>query len=372
MARNLGPVTRLLPYLLGTIGLAVLGLAALGFIGSSGFAYDFAAYDLAARRLADGQPLYPPGVAGAYNAGAYADLYLYAPPLAVALLPLAVLGPAAAANAWFLVRIGLLIAGCAVMPVRKEVRIATFGVAALSFPILYDLNLGNLSIVIFALSAVIWRARERPLASLALASILTVRYGFAIVLIGWLVRRRFEAIGWTIAAGVVIALATLPIVGVGAWSDYMTNLQGLRDISTGPHNLTLATTGLSLGLGPQFRQLLVLAGMGSALVVTVYAGLRRDAETALVVSLAAAIMFAPFFHPHYLAGLLIPGAFLAGRGHWWGLILPLLGWLPGEVQPLVAIAGMTLPLFAGPALRPDGPDQPTATELGLSARAPSS
>jgi hypothetical protein len=372
MARNLGSVARLAPYVLGAIGLAVLGLAAVGFIGSSGFAYDFAAYDLAARRLAGGQPLYPHGVAEAYNAGAYANLYLYAPPLAVALIPLTLLTPAAAAGTWFFVRIGLLVAGCAIMPVRREVRIATFGVAALSFPVLYDLNLGNLSIVMFALSAVIWRERDRPLASIALATILTVRYGFAIVLVGWLVRRRFQAIGWTVAAGIVIALATLPIVGVGGWLDYMTNLQSLRDISTGPHNLTLATTGLALGLSAELRQLLVLVGIGLALAVTVYAGLRRDAETALVVSLAAAILFAPFFHPHYLVELLIPAAFLAGRGRWWGLVLPLLGWLPGELLPVVAIAGMTLPLFAGPAKDPDESDQLAATSLGRSARAPSS
>lgn len=348
MARMLGSVARFAPYLLGAIGLIVLGLAAIGFIGSTGFAYDFVAYDLAARRLAADQLLYPPGIAEAYNAGAYANLYLYAPPLAIALVPLSVLAPSAAAVTWLLLRVGLLAIGCAIMPVRREIRIATFGVAALSFPVLYDLNLGNLSIILFALSALIWRERDRPVASLALAAILTVRYGFAIVLVGWLVRRRFRAVIWTIAAGIVIGLATLPIVGVGGWLDYMTNLQSLRDISTGPHNLTLGTTGLALGLSPGFGPLLVVTGIVLALVATVFAGLRRDGETAVVVSLAAAVLFAPFFHPHYLVALLIPGAFLAGRGHWWGLVLPLLGWLPGEVLPLVAIAGMALPLVAGP------------------------
>jgi hypothetical protein len=372
MASNLGSVTRFAPYLLGAVGLGVLALAAIGFIGSPGFAYDFAAYDLAARRLAAGQPLYPPGIAEAYNAGAYANLYLYAPPLAVALIPLTVLSSAVAADAWFFARIALLVAGCAILPVRREVRIATFGIAALSFPVLYDLNLGNLSIVIFALSALIWRERDRPLASIALAAILTVRYGFAIVLVGWLVRRRFQAIGWTIAAGLVIALATLPIVGVGGWLDYMTNLRSLRDISTGPHNLTLGSTALALGLSADLRPVLVLAGIALSLVTTVFAALRRDAETALVVSLAAAILFAPFFHPHYLVELLIPAAFLAGRGHWWALALPLLGWLPGELLPLVAIAGMALPLVARPAASSDDSDQPAATSLGRSARAPSS
>lgn len=370
MARNLGSVARFAPYLLGAVGLVVLGLAAVGFIGSTGFAYDFAAYDLAARRLAVGQPLYPPGVAEAYNAGAYANLYLYAPPLAVALIPLSALQSTVAALVWLIVRIGLLAVGCATMPVRREVRIATFGIAVLSFPVLYDLNLGNLSIVLFALSAVIWRERDRPVASVALAAILSVRYGFAIVLVGWLVGRRFQAIAWTIAAGVVIGLATLPIVGVGGWLDYMTNLQSLRDISTGPHNLTLGTTGLALGLSPGFRPLLVLVGIALAFAATVFAGLRRDAETAVVVSLAASVLFAPFFHPHYLVGLLIPAAFLAGRGHWWGLGLPLLGWLPGEILPLVAIAGMALPIVAERGSTPDGPARAAAPSLIRTRAAP--
>jgi Glycosyltransferase family 87 len=371
MARTRESVARLAPYLLGAVGLVVLGLAVFVLIGSAGFGYDYTAYDLAARRLAAGEPLYPPGLAAAYNAGAYAGLYLYAPPLAITLVPLTALDPTAAADAWFVARIGLLALGCAILPVRREVRIATFGVAALAFPVLYDLNLGNLSIVIFALSAVTWRERERPLASVALATVLTVRYGFAIVLVGWLVRRRFRAIGWTIAAGIAIGLATLPIVGVGGWLDYVTNLRQLGDISTGPHNLTLATTLSALGVSADVRPILVLTGIGLALVATAYAGLRRDAETALVVSLGAAVLFAPFFHPHYLAGLLIPAAFLAERGRWWGLGLPLLGWLPGELLPLVAILGMVLPL-AAPRERPADPAQPTAASLSRSDLAPSS
>jgi hypothetical protein len=372
MGRFLGSIVGLVPYLLGGLGLAVIGLAAVAFIGSPGFAYDFSAYDLAARRLADGQALYPPGVAEAYNAGAYADLYLYPPPLAVALIPMTTLAPTSAAIVWLGARIALLVAGCTVLPVRREIRIATFGVAAISFPVVYDLNLGNLSIVLFALSAVIWRARDRPLASAALAAMLTVRFGFAIVLLGWVARRRFRAIGWTIAAGLAIALATLPIVGIGGWLDYMTNLRALRDISTGPHNLNLGTTGQAVGLSPESSPLLVLAGIAIAIGVTVYAAFRRDPETALVVSLTASLLFAPFLHPHYLVALLIPAAFLAARGWWWSLALPLLGWLPGAALPLVAIIGMTLPLLAQPRAAPDGPVQPVASSLKRSARAPSS
>ncbi|HEY5437034.1 MAG TPA: hypothetical protein VIK13_17535, partial [Candidatus Limnocylindrales bacterium] len=75
-------MTRLLPWLLAAVGVAVLVVSAFMFIGSTGFGYDYMAYDAAARRLAAGLPLYPPGTASAYNSGAYSGLYLYAPPLA--------------------------------------------------------------------------------------------------------------------------------------------------------------------------------------------------------------------------------------------------------------------------------------------------
>jgi hypothetical protein len=348
MAPNFRSAARLVPFLLCAVGVGVLALATIGFIGSSGFAYDYSAYDLAARRLAGGGLLYPPGTAEAYNGGSYAGLYLYAPPLAAALIPITVLAPTTAAIAWFWLRIALLAVGCALLPVRRDVRMAAFGIAAMSFPVLYDLNLGNLSIVLFALSALVWRYRERPIAPIALAAILSVRYSFALVPIGLLLRRRFRPIVWMIVAGLGIAIATLPIVGLGGWTDYVTILRSIRDISTGPHNITLATTALALGVPDGVAPVFALAGIAVALVTTGYAALRRDGETALVVSLAGTLLFAPFFHPHYLVALLVPAAFLAGRGRWWGLGLPLLGWLPGPVLPLVAIAGMVAPLLAGP------------------------
>jgi len=344
------------PYIAGAVGLAVLLVAATQFIGSSGFSYDFAAYDLAARRIATGGLLYPAGVAEAYNSGEYANLYLYAPPLAVALLPITALTPATAAVAFLWLRVGLLLVSCVLLPISRRARAATLGVAGLSFPVLFDLNLGNLSIVLFALSVIAWRYRGRPGASLALAAILSVRYWFAIVIVRWLVRREIRPLAWTLGAGLAVGAITLPIVGINGWIDYVSVLRGLTDVSTGPHNITFADTLSAIGVGSGLKPYIVAATIGVSLAVTVYAARSMDAETSLVVALAAAILFAPFLHPHYLVGLLIPAAFLAGRGHWWGLVLPLLGWLPSEFLPIVALVGMIAPLAAG---RPRDPAMAT-------------
>jgi hypothetical protein len=343
MANTGRALTRLAPILLAAFGVVILLLATVSFVASSGFAYDYEAYDLAARRLAAGQALYPPGLAEAYNSGQYAGLYLYPPPLAVALIPLTLLVPDLAALAWLALRLVVLLVGVALLPVSALARGAVLAVAAISFPVWYDLNLGNLCVVLFALSALIWCYRERPVGAVALAVAGVLRYPFGLVLLGWLIRRRWSAVAWTVAAGVAIGVATLPFVGIQGWLDYLASLSALRDVSAGEHNLSLATTAHALGL-PSPDGLWVAAGIAVAAAATAWAAVRRDAETAVVVSLTGTILFFPFFHPHYLVQLLVPAAFLAGRGQWWGLALPLLGWLPGAALAPVAIVATVLPL----------------------------
>ena len=344
MANTRAALVRLAPIMLVSFGLVMLLLATRSFVGSSGFGYDYEAYDGAARRIAAGQALYPPGTAEAYNSGSYAGLYLYPPPPAVALVPLvSVLDADTAAMAWLWLRLVALAIGIAILPISSLARGATFLAASISFPVWYDLNLGNTSIVLVALSAVIWRFQGRAAGSVALAVAGVLRYPFAIVLLGWAAARRWRAVGVTIVAGLLIGAATLPVVGLDGWLDYVALLRGLGDVTSGEHNLSLATTAQALGI-PGPSALFVGLGIAIALGATVFAARRRDAATSTVVSLAATILFFPFFHPHYLVQLLIPAAFLAGRGQWWGISLPVLGWLPGEWMPLVAVAGTLLPL----------------------------
>ena len=343
MANTGRALTRLGPVLLAAFGVAILLLITVSFVGSSGFAYDYQAYDLAARRVAEGQALYPAGAAEAYNSAQYAGLYLYPPPLAVSLVPLTVLSPEQAALAWLALRLALLVVGIALLPISVAARTAVLAVAAISFPVWYDLNLGNLSIFLFAISVIIWRYRDRPAASIALGVAGVLRYPFGLVLLAWLLERRWRAIAWTIAAGLVIGVATLPFVGVQGWLDYLGSLRALRDVSAGEHNLSLATTAHALGIGAD--GLWVAAGIAAAAGATAWAAIRRDPETAVVVALTGTILFFPFFHPHYLVQLLVPAAFLAGRGQWWGLVLPLLGWLPGATLAPVAIVATYLPLL---------------------------
>jgi hypothetical protein len=44
--------------------------------------------------------------------------------------------------------------------------------------------------------------------------------------------------------------------------------------------------------------------------------------------------------------VVLPAAYLADRGRWWAIGLPLLSWLPAALLPLVALAGVLGPFLA--------------------------
>lgn len=337
------------------LGALILALAVMVFIGSRGFGYDFAAYDEAARRITAGASVYLPDTAARYAAGSYEGLYLYPPQLAIAMVALTVFDPATATFAWMFLRIGLLALGCAILPVRPGIRLLTFAVACVSYPVLFDLNLGNISVLAFALSAMAWRTAGRPAAAFAHAALIAMRFPFGIFFVQWLMQRGWRSIVWTIAAGVTLILLSLPIVGVATYVDYVTILRGLPDISTGPHNLSLRSSALALGVGPDAAALAMPIGYLLGLGSVAYAARRRDPDVAFVVTATATLVVSPFIHPHYLVLLLLPAALLADRGRGWAIALPLVGWLPDPFLPLAGPLAIALLLTTRPAVPPSTP-----------------
>jgi Glycosyltransferase family 87 len=357
-------VTAGAPFASAVVGAILLVLAAVIFVNSRGFGYDYAAYDAAARRIASGVALYLPGTAEAYARGAYEGLYLYPPPLAIALVPLTGFDEHTATLLWMAVRIALLVVGCAVLPVGTRVRLLNFAVACISFPVLFDLNLGNVSIVVFALSALAWRLDGRLASAIVHAVLVAIRFPFGIFFALWLAQRRFGILLATVFAGAALIALSLPIVGVGTYQDYVTILRSLPDISTGEHNLSIRGTVAGLGLGDPTLTAVTLVGYALGLGAVLFAGLHRDRHVAFVMTAVATLVVSPFIHPHYLVLLLLPAALLAERGQSWGLLLPLTGWLPDPVLPFVApitliLLGLlpagsatALPSASSPAVRP--------------------
>lgn len=339
------------PFAVAAFGLVILALASRMFIGSEGFGYDYLAYDDAARRIAAAEPLYLPETVQAYAEGRYEGLYLYPPPLAIAFVPLTVVSQSAATTAWMVLRLLFLIGACLAMPVSVRARLVTMGVAGASFPVLFDLNIGNVSIVVFALCVAAWRWMGTPVAAashvlLALIRLPTLLFGLL-----WLAQRRYRALGWTIAVGVAVLLVSLPIVGIGTYADYVAILRGLSRITGGEHDLSFGSTMANLGASSTLAGVAVMGSYVLGLAAVLFAARRRDESTAFVVTALATLFTAPFMHPHYLVLLLLPAALLMGRGYWWGAGLPLLGWLPDILLPFTGVLAIGLLLAV--------PDRPT-------------
>lgn len=346
-------------------GLALLGLMVLisaisVWIGRSpGWAYDFHAYyDAALRFIATGTPYQAETLAGPFRPGPF-GLYLYSPPLALLFAPLTWLGEQGAIFLWLGLRLVVLALTCALMPVSTPIRLATLGVASLSAPVLFDLDLGNVSLIVTFFAVLVWRWLDRPLGSIALAASLTLRPTMALICGWWLLRGRWRPVAWTATAFLIIVLATLPFVGIDGWLQYVTVLRNVSDVTGVRSNVDLGSSVLLLG-GPVWAASLALFAGYAIAVVAMLLSLRRDRELSYIVTVMATLLLAPLLWDHYLTNLLLPAAFLASRGRPWALALPLLCWSPPllavafpqlrgvaeAVLPYVAVAGLLLPFTA--------------------------
>ena len=336
-----------LPVLLaGVAVIVVLGVLVIeGLQQTAGWGYDFRAYyDAAVRLVQTGSPYQVETLSGPFQPGP-AGLYLYSPVPALVVVPLTWLGMASATLVWLLLRLALLVATCVLLPVPRWVKVASLGVSLISAPFLYDLNLGNVSLIVTFLTVVTWRWLDEPIGGVAVAASLTIRPTMAIVAGWWALRRQWRAVAWVIIGGAVIVLASLPFVGLNPWLQFVTVLRNVSDTTGVAHNLDLASTALALGVPSDLTVVFLFGGYVLA-IGTILLSLRRDREIGLAVTVMASMLLAPLLWNHYLTNLVVPGALLAARGRRWAVLLPLLGWLPPLLLPFVVIVGMILPFAA--------------------------
>ncbi len=328
---------------LALVGVAFLGLALSIVLGKAGWGYDFEAYFRAAQRIPRNE-LYESWMMDPFSPGMY-GYYMYAPPLAVVVVPFTAVSLPAATMAWFLLRVALLGAACAVMPVRPTTRLLVFAVGAFSQPVLQDLVLGNVSLLVVVALAFTWRGLDRPMGSVAAAIAMSVRPTLGVLLFWWGLRHRWRPLLYALLAGMLLVMLTLPIVGTEAWTDYLAVLRNVSQVSGVTNNLDLASTVLRFNVDPIVATAALYGGYAIAIGASLWS-LRYDRDLSFMVTIGATLLLAPLLWDHYLASLLLPAAFLAHRGRTWGLALPLLAWLPAPLLPLVAIAGTLAPFLA--------------------------
>ncbi len=313
--------------------------------------YDFQAYVQAADRLLAGQPLYDLTVE---VAGGFA-IYLYPPTFALAVVPFALLPEPVATWAWTAFLVAAFLAGVAILPVRPGVRWAIVGLAAVSWPFLYSVKLGQVGPLLFLAFAVGWRTLDRavPLGiSVAAGALIKVQPA---LLFGWMiVTRRWRAFAVGLLACAVAAAAATLVVGLATWGDYVELLRRVSQPVTTPHNMTAGAVAYRAGLDGGAASVIQLVAMAATAVVTLYAWVRRDAATGFVVGVVASQLLSPLLWDHYAMLLLIPVALLLERRHWWAAaILPAL-WIPIEaLYPLAFGVGLVAPILTAP---PHGPE----------------
>ena len=284
--------------------------------------YDFSAYWTAASNLLNGLPIY----AADQLSGPYAPqrqfLYLYPPPLAAAVTPLAALVPGDyRLAAWAWAAFGFLIVATSVFAVARSlgllerVRSATghgpwiLLVAAFCFPpVVSELVLGNVHILLLGLLSVAWlgvrrgdRTGERW-AGVAVGVAAVVKVFPALLILWFLLTGRRRAAGWSMIGGLVAVLVTLPITGLQPWLDFPAALLNLSAPSDTTDTLA-PTVWLASFVGFSAARVIVT---GLALALLVWSSRRLPTRPGFALAVLLSLLIAPALYHHYLAITMLP------------------------------------------------------------------
>jgi hypothetical protein len=348
VAESLVPLARALIRLGPALILALFACTTLAVLSASGatLGYDAAAYLQAADRFLAGQPLYDATVQVAVGFG----VYLYPPPFALAAVPFTLLPAPLDLWVWLATMVAAFLAGTALLPIRLSVRWLIVLLAALSFPFLYAVKLGQVGPLIYLAFAVGWRWIDRADATGLAVAVGALTKLQPALLFGWMIAtRRWRALAVGLAAVAMAALVTTAVAGVANWSDYLALLGRINKPITTPQNLTAGAVAFRAGASVDMATLIQWASVAGTVAVACFAWLRRDGATGLIVGLVASQLLSPVLWSHYAMLLLLPVALLLQRRQWWAVAIPLVTWLPLDLAyPAAFAAGLIGPVLTAP------------------------
>ena len=355
--------------------------------------YDFSAYWLAGSHLLAGEGIYGEGQLLAPYPPQQQYLYLYPPPLAAFVAPLSLLfadyqlanwvwaGLGAAIIAWVVLSVGRIEGLFAPGPyarfgglVAGRRRWLLVGAAFALPPVIGELVLGNVHLLLLGLFGAVWLGIRRGtvngerIAGLAIGVAAVIKVFPALLILWFLLRRRWTAAAFTFVGAAAASLLALPLTGIQPWLDYPAVLANLSaPIDTRD---TLAPTvwlapllGATAGMGfTAARVVVTLLGLAAL----TWSAVRQDERTSYAVAVVASLLIAPALYHHYLAILVLPfvlalgsrvapAALIAAYVLLWGGQQDALGDLSWIVNRGLPTTGV-LALFAGLLLvRPDAP-----------------
>jgi alpha-1,2-mannosyltransferase len=320
----------------GSIGLLVATIGLVLSAAGNTLGYDYTCYEGAARRLVDGLPIY--NNAFSIGVGTCPGTYTYPPAFAAALAPWLLFG-GAAAGAWCVAMAGCFVAGVALMPVRRDVRWLVIVVAAVDWPLLYAVKLGQVEPILFLLFAAAWRWMDRPgPVGVAAAVGALVKVQPALLVVWALATRRWRAAAIAVGVGLGLATAATIFTGLGAWGTYADLVRSLGGEFSTAHNFAPGAVahlaGSSDGVAAAVQIASVAVAGASLLAALRWASPAASLQVTIVVS---QLLSSPL-RDHYAVLLLLPVAWLVSRGRTWTAAIPLLGWIALFAYPTDAAA----------------------------------
>jgi hypothetical protein len=305
--------------LCGAVAIAVLTIQAAAASGTLG--YDYRAYDLAVDRLLAGQSMYDPTAQATGTFG----LFFYPPPFALLILPITLVPTGLAVWLWILVLVAATVAGIALLPVSERVRWAALLLAALSWPLVYAIKLGQVGPVLMLLFAIGWRWMDRPWRLGVAMGVGTVIKIQPALLIGWAAvtgHRRAALIGVGVIA--LLALLATIVAGPSSWLDQAALLGRVsRPIET-PQAFGLGRLAFEAGLSETLALVVHWTNFAAVVAVVVFVVWRGSSVASFLAVVIASQFLSPVLWDHYALLLLLPVAWLLDRGQWWAALIPLL------------------------------------------------
>jgi len=312
--------------------------------------WDYVSYVNAANRFLAGEPIHDPT---SDLTGGGQGIYLYPPAFAIVMVPFALVPPEVALWAWTAVIVAAFLLGALLLPVRPWVRWAVILLGGLSWPLLYSIKLGQVETLLFLAAAVGWRWMERPPAlglSIAAGAVIKLQ---PIALLGWAVaRRRWRAAAIGVGALALVALLTT-LLAPGSWADFVETLRQVGTPVTRPHNFSPGAVSFRLGASEELATAIQWISVGAAGLVTIWSWFRLPPVPSYLITLLAVQIASPLLRDHYVLLLLLPAAWLMDSGRWWGALLalayPLLAVtiIPAAAYPIGFWVGIVTLLYVG-------------------------
>lgn len=260
------------------------------------------------------------------------DVFLLPPSAALLMLPLVSLDYRTARRTWISVSLACFLAAGGWLIRSLGLRGAWIPFALLLAliyqPLHENLKHAQSYLVLFALLVVVWqRARCAAASGAALAALLLFRLAAPFVWLALLLERRWHALAWGVATAMVVVLATLPWIGLDAWTLFP---RVSMAAAAGPGSAITAYQSL-----PSFARHLFVAGpfspqplypsplvamlveYGGALALLAGAARisvrGRDRDLSFAAFVLAGLMLSPFSLDYHYMLALVPIAIVAVR-----------------------------------------------------------